>query len=45
MVRKDFYLTDQQIALLKKESDKKGMKISEIIRRAIDRYLGCDNTK
>ena len=44
MKRTGFYLTEQQIALLQKESKKKGMKISEIIRRAIDRYFGKDDT-
>ena len=43
MKRTGFFLTDQQIALLQKESKRKGLKVSEIIRRAIDRYFGKDN--
>ena len=43
MIRTGFYLTDRQIALLQKESKRKGLKVSEIIRRAIDQYFEKDN--
>jgi hypothetical protein len=37
--RVGFYLTDLQIKNLKKLSQKTGLTVSEIIRRAVDGYL------
>lgn len=36
MIRKNFYLTEEQATLLKK---KKNLSVSEHIRRAIDEYI------
>ena len=38
--RVGFYLTDPQIKGLKKASVKTGLSVSEIIRRALDEWLG-----
>lgn len=40
MKRTAFFLTENQIAALRKLADKTGLKVSEHIRRAIDAYLG-----
>ena len=39
MKRFNFYLTENQINKLKSLSKKTGLKISELVRRAIDDYL------
>lgn len=39
MQRMDFYLTESQIIELKKLSEETGLSVSELIRRAVDRYL------
>jgi hypothetical protein len=39
MKRTNIYLTDEQVAKLKKLSDKTGAPMSEIVRRAIEAYL------
>lgn len=39
MTRVNYHLTDQQILLLKELSRVTGLKIAELIRRAIDAYL------
>lgn len=39
MERVNYYLTDYQIAELKKLSKEKDMTVSELIRRAVDEYL------
>jgi predicted DNA-binding protein len=39
MKRINTHLTDKQIELLKKLANKTGLKVSEHIRRAIDKYL------
>lgn len=39
MKRTDLYITQKQYTLLKKESEQKGISISEIMRRIIDLYL------
>lgn len=38
MKRKDFYLTERQIAALEKEAKQKGITVAELIRRIIDEY-------
>jgi len=39
MKRVNYHLTEKQITVLKAESQRTGMSIAEIIRRAIDKYL------
>jgi predicted DNA-binding protein len=39
MKRTNIYLPDEQVAKLKKLSDKTGAPMSEIVRRAIEAYL------
>ena len=39
MKRTQIYLTERQIEILNKESDNKGLSLSELIRRIIDGYL------
>jgi predicted DNA-binding protein len=39
MKRVNYHLTEQQIAKLKKLSEKTGLKVADLIRRAIDEYL------
>jgi len=39
MKRVNFHLTEQQIRALQEMSRKTGLKVAELIRRAIDRFL------
>ena len=39
MIRTDIYLGSLQHKLLKKEAEREGITMSEIIRKSIDRYL------
>ena len=39
MVRKDFYITKNQIDLISTISKKKGITFSELMRRVMDDYL------
>ena len=41
MHRTNIYLTDQQVERLNAESERTGLSSAEIIRRAIDLYLGA----
>ena len=45
MERKNFYLEERQIKELNKITEKTGATISELIRRAIDKYLEADKDK
>ena len=40
MIRTNFHITDNQIGTLRQESERTGLSISEIVRRAIDYYTG-----
>lgn len=44
MKRTNFYLTEKQVAGLKALASKTGLKFSEHIRRAIDKYLKEEGT-
>jgi predicted DNA-binding protein len=39
MKRVTYHLTEQQIAKLKRLSEKTGLKVADLIRRAVDEYL------
>jgi len=39
MKRINTHLTEQQVGRLKKFAEKTGLKVAELIRRAIDKYL------
>lgn len=39
MLRTNIYLTNRQLRKLRKLADKTELKVSEIVRRAIDEYL------
>lgn len=39
MNRVNFHLTEQQVERLKAESERTGLSVAELIRRAIDAYL------
>jgi hypothetical protein len=39
MKRKQFYLTEKQIALLESIARKSGLSVAELLRRIIDEYL------
>ena len=39
MIRKQIHFTEQQLAALKEVSDRTGLSLAEIIRRATDDYL------
>jgi hypothetical protein len=39
MIRKNFMFTEKHATALKKESDKDGVSMSEILRRALDKYF------
>ena len=39
MIRANFHLTEQQAEQLRRESDKTGLSVAELIRRAVDAYL------
>jgi len=43
MKRINFYLTENEICSLKKESDNKGIATSDLLRRIIDNYFEYDN--
>lgn len=45
MKRTNIYFADQQIKTLKQLSDNKGISVAEIVRRAIDEYLGKQERK
>jgi len=45
MVRKDFYITKNQIDLISKISKKKGITFSELMRRVMDDYLEKETEK
>ena len=40
MKRVDYHLTELQLKQLKKLSKQTGLSVAELIRRAIDKYLG-----
>ncbi len=40
MIRRQIYLTETQVEMIKLLADEDGVKMSEIIRRAMDFYLG-----
>jgi hypothetical protein len=40
MIRRQLYLTETQVETMKFLAEQDGVKISEIIRRALDFYLG-----
>jgi arsenate reductase-like glutaredoxin family protein len=44
MKRVDYYLTESQIEQLKKLSKQSGLSVSEIIRRALDKYFEKNNS-
>jgi len=39
MIRQNYFITEQQKALLSKLKEKTGLPVSEIVRRAIDHYV------
>jgi hypothetical protein len=39
MIRTSIYLSNQQLRLLREESQKRDLSVSELVRRAIDLYL------
>ena len=39
MIRKNMHLTQQQVNMLKSLSQRTGLSVAEIVRRAIDDYL------
>ncbi len=39
MIRKNYMVTDKHDALIKKEAKADGVSMSEILRRALDRYF------
>ena len=39
MIRKGLFITEQQQEKLKKESEKRGVSESEVVRNAIDKYF------
>lgn len=43
--RANFYLTDNQLAQIKKLSKETGLSYSELLRRAIDEYLERQKSK
>lgn len=45
MIRVNFHLTPEQVAHLKAISERTGLKVAEIIRRAIDDYLSRQSIK
>ncbi len=45
MIRKDFYLTAPQVARLEEKAENTGLRVSELIRRAIDFFLEEDEKK
>ena len=45
MKLKNFYLAEPQIKALKKHSKETGISASEIVRRALDKYLEEKETK
>jgi arsenate reductase-like glutaredoxin family protein len=45
MKRVNYYLTEIQIKTLKALAEKTGLKVSELIRRAIDQYLSKKTNK
>jgi predicted DNA-binding protein len=45
MKRVNYHLTDGQIARLRALSEKTGLTVAELIRRAIDAYLGSFKVK
>jgi len=45
MTRTSLFLTDKQLAKLKKEANKLGLKTAELIRRILDAHLGQKDDK
>ena len=43
MVKMNFYLTERQVQALKVMSDKIGLSMSELLRRAIDAFIGAQD--
>jgi hypothetical protein len=40
MRKVNYHLTDRQIAALREAADESGLSVAELIRRAIDAYMG-----
>ena len=43
MKRTNLYLTQQQVARLKERSEREGVALAELVRRAVDAYLAWDD--
>lgn len=43
MKRTNFYLTEKQVERLHERSEKEGLAVSELIRRAVDAFLAWDD--
>lgn len=39
MIRKQFYITEEQEKYLKEQTKQKGVREAEIVRRALDQYI------
>lgn len=45
MIRVNYHLTEEQISRLKALSEKTGLSVAELIRRAVDAYLEQDEKR
>ena len=43
MKRTNIYLTEQQVKRLQARSEREGLSIAELVRRAVDTYLAWDD--
>ena len=43
MKRTNLYLTEKQLERLKARSEKEGLSLAELVRRAVDAYLAWDD--
>ena len=45
MIRVNYHLTDKQISKLRELSKDTGLSVAELIRRAVDKYVGAHRKK